>query len=266
VRVDLDWLETQVESHWQSVITAEQSTEMRLDIHALLSLPLSLQRHLLRKASAQICEGQSPLEPRHQIAIEQQLALAANSLQERELHLPHHLLALFQAGELIFRRQVPSTHKAELPTCTGEVELSIPGEALLPGTPWKVTAEIIQDEGNTLSEALRQENWEQVWHLLEPPTPHAVYIDGTAVGEKLRVRTRRPGDRIQPLGMKAEKKVQDIFVDNHIGRAVRAITPLFFSDARCLWVAGACLDHRARLTSQTRRILRLSITYTEERR
>jgi tRNA(Ile)-lysidine synthase len=261
LRVDLEWLEKQVDSHWQSVVIGEQSNEIRLDIHALLRLPLSLQRHLLRRASAHICEGQSPLEPRHQLAIEQQLSLAASSLQERELHLPGQLRALFQAGELLLRRQLPGGRAAD-PAYTGEVELPVPGEALLPGTPWQVKAEIIQDKGEELSEALGQEDWARVWRLLVPPTPHMVYLDLAAASERLHVRTRRPGDRIQPLGMTAEKKVQDIFVDYHIGRAVRATTPLFFSGPRCLWVAGACLDHRARLTGQTRRILRLSITYT----
>ncbi|HVU66075.1 MAG TPA: tRNA lysidine(34) synthetase TilS [Ktedonobacteraceae bacterium] len=263
LRVDLDWLETQVDSHWQSVVIAEQDTEIRLDIHALLRLPLSLQRHLLRRASAHICAGQSPLEPRHQLAIEQQLCLAASSLRERELHLPRRLQAHFQAGELILRRQTSGAPGVSLSAWTGEVELPIPGEALLPGTPWQVKVEIIQDEGNELQEALRQENWARLWRLLEPPTPHAVYIDGAAAGQRLHVRTRRPGDRIQPLGMHAEKKVQDIFVDAHIGRAVRATTPLFFSDTACLWVAGSCLSHTARLTSQTRHILRLSITYIQ---
>lgn len=267
-RVDLAWLEKQVDTCWDNVVISEQATEIRLGTHALLSLPLSLQRHLLRRVTALLCEGQSPLEPRHLLLIEHLPGLSHTNHQERELHLPRQLRARLQSGELIFVRQSATAEKAgtQFSPQTGadEVYLPVPGEVILSGTPWRVKAEIIAEQQESdLSQALRQSQWAQVWRLLEPPTPHAVYIDGTVAGEHLRVRTRRPGDRIQPLGMTVEKKVKDIFIDNHLSRSVRATTPLIFSDTHCLWVAGACLDHRVRLTNKTRRILRLSVSYIE---
>src|SRR5258707_3640692 len=263
------WLEKQVESHWDTVVISECETEVRLGVDALLKLPLSLQRHLLRQVSALLCEGQSPLEPRHLLLIEDQLSLAQASRQERELHLPMNLRAYFQAGELILARQPAdmkqvSAHSHQF-TSAGEVYLPIPGEARVPGTPWIARVERIPQElEDSLAGALRQESWPAVWSLLEPPTPHAVYIDASTAGTHLLVRTRRPGDRIQPLGMMTEKKIKDIFIDSHFTRSVRATTPLFFAGSHCLWVAGACLDHRARLTSQTRSVLRLSVSYTPE--
>ena len=260
-RVDLAWLETQVDNHWNRTVISEQKAEIRLDTHALLSLPLSLQRHLLRRTTALLCEGQSPLEPRHLSLIEHLLAFSNPSLQARELHLPQRLHAHFQADELTFRLQAAIPEAESVSTNIIGIALPIPGEALLPGTPWRVRAEIIPDnQEGSIGQALSQENWPVLWSLLEPPTARAVYIDGETVGTHLLVRTRRPGDHIQPLGMLGEKKVQDVFIDKHIARATRATTPLFFADARCLWVAGACLDHRVRLTSQTRQVLRLSIT------
>lgn len=264
VRVDLAWLEAQVDEHWYETVISAQSTEARLDTHALLRLPLSLQRHLLRRVTALLCEGQSPLEPRHLSLIEHLLDLSQSSLQERELHLPQFLHACFRAGELVFTLRAAIPEKEPVSTTTSEVHLPIPGEALLPATPWRVRAEVISDdqEGN-IAQALSQENWSTLWRLLEPPTTHSVYIDGAAVGTHLLVRTRRPGDRIQPLGMLGEKKVQDIFTDKHIARSERATTPLFFTATHCIWIAGACLDHRVRLTSQTRLVLRLSVTSAE---
>ncbi|HEX7736470.1 MAG TPA: tRNA lysidine(34) synthetase TilS [Ktedonobacteraceae bacterium] len=270
-RVDLDWLESQVEQCWNDVVLSERAGEIRLSVHSLLAQPLSLQRHLMRRASALLCEGQTPLEPRHLLLIEEQLNLARQSFQERELHLPRHLRARFQSGGLILERQPAHTPTSEKrrqqpgqSAETSEVDLSIPGEARVPGTPWKARAEIIPaGPASPIGQALRQENWAELWRLLEPPTPHAVYLDGSSAGSHLRARTRLPGDRIQPLGMSAEKKVQDIFVDDHLSRAVRATTPLFFADIRCLWVAGACLSHHARLTSQTTSIVRLSVEFIQ---
>jgi len=107
--------------------------------------------------------------------------------------------------------------------------------------------------------ALRQQEWTKVWHLL-PTTRYAVYTDGTSIGSTLRVRTRRAGDRMQPLGMEQEKKIQDILVDKHIARAERENIQLFYSPAHCVWLAGFTLDNRVRLTSATQHIVRLSIT------
>lgn len=100
-----------------------------------------------------------------------------------------------------------------------------------------------------------------MWRLL-PLARHAIYVDGDTIGSVLKVRTRRAGDRIRPLGMAHEKKVQDVLVDKHISRAERASIPLFFSVSHCVWVAGVCIDDRVRLTNKTQQVVRLSIKQT----
>ncbi|HLI70382.1 MAG TPA: tRNA lysidine(34) synthetase TilS [Ktedonobacteraceae bacterium] len=258
VRVDLEWLEAQVDSCWVGVVLSEQEEAITLDIAALLALPLSLQRHVLRRVTARLCEGQSPLEPRH-LALIQQLLNGQPAHQERGLDLPQKLRVLRSTNRLIFEHR-PSQREEPAPHTSHAAYLPIPGAVQVPGTKWQARADVLpEDLAARAEQALRQENWQEVWQVLELPSSHAVYIDGASAGTYLTVRTRQPGDRIQPLGMPAEKKVQDIFVDNHIPRAERATIPLFFAGERCLWVAGSCLDHRARLTGQTRRIVRLSI-------
>src|SRR6266849_5849926 len=86
MRVDVEWLEAQVDACWPAVVISEQDGFIKLSIQALLALPLSLQRHLLRRVTARLCEGQSPLEIRHYTLIENYLA-QHNDRQERMLHL-----------------------------------------------------------------------------------------------------------------------------------------------------------------------------------
>ena len=64
---------------------------------------------------------------------------------------------------------------------------------------------------------------------------------------------------MRPLGMQHEKKIQDIFVDKHVARSDRESTPIFFSASHCIWLAGVCLDDRARLTGKTQQVVRLAI-------
>ena len=89
IQVDVEWLEAQLEACWPAVVISEQDDVITLRLEALSSLPLSLQRHLLRRVTAHLCGGQSPLEIRHYILIEQ--LLGHHDRRERTLHLPHEL-------------------------------------------------------------------------------------------------------------------------------------------------------------------------------
>ena len=323
MRVDAEWIEAQVDASWPTVVLAEQDDSIRLNLAALLALPLSIQRHLLRRVTANLCVGQSPLELRHYILIEQllhprpDLSVGADLTRPPPIYrppanmldLPHQLHLISQAGEVTIERlqghalipALPSQHEehqvsrggrdaslppsvpapwevgvanharavsrgVSLPAPTGLASalLPIPGHVQVPGTPWMAIAETLPHELlQEVQQALSREDWSLVWQLL-PSTSNTVYVDadvvGSEVGSNLQVRTRHPGDRIRPLGMAQEKKVQDVLVDKHIARADRSHIPLFFSASHCVWLAGVCLDDRVRLTSRTQHILRLSIT------
>ncbi len=137
--------------------------------------------------------------------------------------------------------------------------LPIPGRIKVQGTPWIATAEPAPAKLMAeVRDALRLEDWSEVWRLL-PSTLQVVYVDADVAGPYLEVRTRKPGDRMRPLGMQDEKKMQDIFVDQHVARSDRGSIPIFFSAAHCIWLAGVCLDDRARLTCKTQQVVRLAI-------
>ena len=57
IGMDVEWLEAQIDACWPTVISSEQEDRITLLREALSSLPLSLQRHLLRRVTAHLCEG-----------------------------------------------------------------------------------------------------------------------------------------------------------------------------------------------------------------
>jgi tRNA(Ile)-lysidine synthase len=238
---------------------------------------------VLRRITARLCDGQSPLEPRHYTLIEQLLQGPADR-QARSLDLPRGLRVTRIFQNASFERlehiglmgggdepghdfegrerggREENGRDQSRPYNDGEeAVLSIPGEVAVPGTGWIARAEMLAgDMLEKVKDALRREDWPEVWQLL-PASRYAVYIDADSAGKTLQVRTRRPGDRLQPLGMRHEKKVQDILVDEHIARTERDAIPLFFSAAHCIWLAGIALDERVRLTSKTEHVVRLAI-------
>jgi len=262
MHVDLAWIEAQVDAAWPSVVLTEKPQHMQISIGALLALPLSLQRHLLRRVTSRLNLGQSPLELRHYKLLEQ-LMHRIYIGEELTLHLPQQVSAIRRGDILLFQHQHERIHRAQGSSFLthDEVVLPIPGRIEVPGTTWIAVAEIVSGEVlQKVQAVLRESGWETIWHLL-PATSHAheVYVDAASIGNSLRVRTRHAGDRMQPLGMAHEKKVQDILVDKHILRGERVHIPLFFSSSHCLWLAGVCLDESVRLTSATQHIVRLAI-------
>lgn len=90
--------------------------------------------------------------------------------------------------------------------------------------------------------------------------PDEVYLDAGSLGEELRIRSWRAGDRMMPLGMRGKKKVQDLFVDDKVPRWERHRIPVV-TDARgrIVWIVGRRISEGARLTERTRHIVRLSV-------
>jgi len=85
------------------------------------------------------------------------------------------------------------------------------------------------------------------------------FLDGEHIQFPLTIRSFRPGDRFQPLGMDGEKKVKDFFIDHKIPLGQRRRIPLLFSQDQLLWIPGLRIDHRFRLTAQTRQVLKAEL-------
>ncbi|MER3424131.1 MAG: tRNA lysidine(34) synthetase TilS [Nitrospiraceae bacterium] len=80
-------------------------------------------------------------------------------------------------------------------------------------------------------------------------------LDADRLTMDLRVRTWKPGDTFQPLGMSGQKKLQDYFADIKLPRDERRQVPLVVAPEGIVWVGGHRIDHRFRLTPATQCVL-----------
>jgi len=263
MRVDAEWIREQVQQAWSAVVLVADTTQVVLALQPLRTLPLSIQRHLLRQVTGSISGGQSPLELRHYLLIEQ---LMQRETVQRDIvfDLPHALTVKRTNDTLTFQHQDRVTSRPDIVQgIHDEIVLSVPGSVILQGTPWTAVADLLSEEVTQhVRASLRQSDWQEVWRLL-PATTHMVYLDAAQIGSSLSIRTRRPGDVLQPLGMTHEKKIQDILIDRHIPRTQRSILPIFFNaQGHPLWLGGVCIDARFRLTEHTQHIVRLQLLQT----
>jgi tRNA(Ile)-lysidine synthase len=85
------------------------------------------------------------------------------------------------------------------------------------------------------------------------------YLDAEKLQYPLILRTHRPGDRFVPLGMNGHKKIKNFFIDLKIPSEMRASTPILVSQDTPVWICGHRIDDRFKVTSGTRRILKVTI-------
>jgi tRNA(Ile)-lysidine synthase len=215
-------------------VVKEQGNTVILDKEGFLKLPTALQRHLLRSAIEKRLGNLMDIESRH---IEEIMA-ARHKPAGKVITLPYGLLFAIE-----YDRYLLGSDPAELsplPAMEREYELRIPGATALPG--WRVKADVIRQK-----------------QVLAEGNSYIAYFDLDWTGRKLAIRPRRPGDRFQPLGMSQPKKLNEFMIDSKIPRAWRRLVPIVCSPEQVIWVVGWRIDERAKVTENTRNVLRLEV-------
>ena len=81
-----------------------------------------------------------------------------------------------------------------------------------------------------------------------------VALDADRLGARVQVRSLRPGDRFQPLGMEGHKKLSDFLIDAKWPKISRDEVLMLTRGEEIAWVAPLRSSHAFRIKSTTRRI------------
>ena len=250
---DSAFIEQQASELWDEVARQENNA-IYLDKKQLASLPIALQRQLLRTAVTELAGDARDIEASH---IEAARSLL-NKPASKRISLPHGFICQGGYDEIV----IASTAKqSQLPPCPfpplpGEVPLKVPGMTVFPG--WKVIASIVRERTDSLSlrGALSTSEGTCQSNLVAD-------FDLHTTGTELFVRQRRPGDRFQPLGMSMPKKLHEFMIDAKIPRSWRDHIPIVCSPQQILWIAGWRIDDRVKATEASKEILRLEFIKSE---
>ncbi len=226
---DSDYLALQAAAALADVTRAEDASHLELDRVALTALHPALLRYVLRQAVEKVRSTGEGVTYEHLEAICRAVSAASGS--GFTLTLPHPLCRVRVTERSV---ELSMAGRAALAAWVS-APLSVPGEAVLETLGWTVRAA-----------------WED--------HPGAVRFDADAVElGSLVVRNRRPGDRIDPLGLGGRhKKVSDILTDAKVPHSERDFVPLVADAQGIVWIAGHTLSERAKETPRTTRRLFLS--------
>jgi tRNA(Ile)-lysidine synthase len=225
---------------WPELLFQAGSGWLLLNRHKFRALPTALQRRAVRRAVYSLEPAVSNLSFK---AVEQAVELAIRRESGTETRLLAAVTMLVDYETLLFARDT-ADRQVGLPQTVFEeaVELPIPGRVEL-ANGWVISAEPI--------------NRDQ-WETIPEPDPWLVAIQ-LPQQESLYVRPRMLGERMQPLGMDGRSSsLQDIMVNRKLAARLREKWPLVITKEHVVWLPGHIIDRRARITDNSRRLIRLT--------
>ncbi len=240
---DLAYLQDIAARAWPGV-ACEGPDGISFDLVAWRALHPVEQRYLLREAFRR-CRGTT--EDLTEAHLSAALAIIDGSQVGSTITWPHGLRLV--KGYTDFRLTDEEPAGPSEP-CPPPLSLAVPGVTSFGS--WAIEAQVCPARDLTADPWHADLDYRRVC----PPGPPA-----------LRVRARQPGDRMQPLGMASEKKLQDLMVEGHIPRRQRDSWPVVVSSGgdeaptgRIVWVPGVRIADWARVMPDTAEVLRLRTT------
>lgn len=85
------------------------------------------------------------------------------------------------------------------------------------------------------------------------------FISGDKVNDVFTIRTWQNGDKFYPIGMKGTKKISDYLNEIKIDSFQKKNQLVLINNGKIVWIIGQRLDDRFKITSQTKRILKLCL-------
>jgi tRNA(Ile)-lysidine synthase len=204
--------------------------QVEISLEIVEHIPTALQMSYLRQALKLFLPGLKDIND-YQV---RKLAELAIGTGRGTVIFPAGITATIQGQSIIIRPATTVTINSISPQM--DTLLTIPGRTRYGG--YEITSSLVN-------------------RLLVGTAPDVASFDAALAGTNLTVGPWRRGDRLQPLGMAGQKKLQDLFTDAKIARPQRKDWPVVRCGERVLWVPGLRQAEWARVKTDTRKVLRL---------
>jgi tRNA(Ile)-lysidine synthase len=237
LRDEDDYLERIAEAWFTRNMELSPHPTCRVPIASFLGLPVALRRRVIRNLIGKVKKDLRRISWDHIEAIQR---LAQAEKPQATLNLPGRLTVKRTYNHLIFSA---STKRKPLPFYytldgTGTYDLKEIGRSIF-----------VEEIKNRRGLRLRGSKW-------------TAFLDAEKLCFPLTLRTFKAGDRFIPFGMRGHKKLKDFFVDLKVPMEQRHSTPVLCCDGTPVWVCGFRIDERFKVTSETIRVLKVTLNPT----
>lgn len=245
-----DFMQDQVRRVLADWKISDSALDMCLDISQLRVLHEALRRRIVKTILERFSPDGKGVFHSHIQAV---LDLAFTGKPSGLLHLPFAVEAKRDYGRLILRHREKNGPGGDY-----SYPVAVPERICVPEGRMILEFSII-DAGYGEVTELMGERGEAVRNGTgEIQKAGHVHLDYDRLSFPLTIRNIRPGDMMRPLGMEGRKKIKAIFIDKKVSRDDRRRIPLLADAGGILWVAGLCLNESVRITTETRRLLKVA--------
>jgi tRNA(Ile)-lysidine synthase len=220
----LEWIEAEK--------TINKQGDIIISASSLRHLPGPLKNRVIRCILKSVRQDTYSMEYDHILSVSE---LLDNERPQCSIDLPHGITVRKNYDKLHFRSK---PYKE-----TSEYSCSLAG----PGTYHL----------NAVEKWITLEEFD--WSANIDESGLTAWLDLDQLPYPLTARNFRNGDRFIPLGMSGHKKVKDFFIDLKIPSEQRALTPIITSGDRIVWICGYRIDERFKVTSHTKKMLKITI-------
>lgn len=236
LREEDDFLEQYVGKNFSSCLAEAQGKEKVVFRRpALQGLHPAIQRRVVRMGVERL---QSNLMRFSYSNLEDALELLEGGAVGKSLNWPGGLRVLFSYETISITREAAREKDAE----KTQALLPVPGEIIFLGR--RIISEVAEakdwrkgaDEGGTVG-----------------------WMDMAKVSPPFLVRTRKDGDRFQPLGMASKKKLKDFFMDRKVPAEKRDDVPLVLSEGEIVWVGGMGISDQVKISNGAVKAIKVAL-------
>lgn len=240
---DYALLRALLEETWPTVTVEETVERISFDLNGWRALPVSLQRSTLREAIHRLCYSLRNINFLH---VENAVCVARDGTTGDQSTLPRGLVLTVQYDRLTVADADAAEPLPDWPLLSpsGEpVRVRVPGRTVLPESDWMLVAQVMGRDDLPAGWEVNADPWR-------------AFLDAYALGSRLWLRTRRPGDRFHPLGMGGRTvKLADFLTNQKVPRHVRDRLPLLIGEQGVSWLCGQRVDENVSIGSSTETVL-----------
>jgi tRNA(Ile)-lysidine synthase len=246
IRGEMEMVDQMVDAAWQDCLLMQGEDYIAVDSLLCRQQPLSVQRHIIRRAIAFLRPG---LRDVGFYAVENGIKYFQSSTPYAEVDLVSGLKLTSEPGRLWIADWEADLPASEWPQVVEDQSMLELGRTINLRAGWQLSAD------------REPENTEMKNHSLERLDPCLVWVDQDQIRLPLLVRARREGDRFQPIGMDGHSmKLSDFMINEKLPRRARDRWPLVCSGEKIVWVPGYRLAHPFRVTESTTTVANLKLT------
>ncbi len=232
------------DSAWEDCLITQDAHLLAFSREKFTKLPLSIRRRIIRKVGFTLLEKTEAIT---YMAIKTAIDFISNTRMNANIEWLDSQMIRVEKDSIYFQ--------------SGKADIPVKGPQIQQGWKFEPTQsnKISMDDGWIFEVRINQRNGIGNEIISSEEDQYSIKCDLSGYAA-LQLRTRKSGDRIQPLGMKTGRvKISDFMINEKLPKRARDQWPLLAHGEEILWVPGYRMSEKIRIKKETININLLSI-------